>query len=195
MNLFYSVMEADGDLLEPFTPSEDPPAEASDQQQGQTNEQTSTDMGADDLPPEPGGGMEDLSFDEIGGEGEDQNGDNSQDGENGEPQNQHLSQKANDIMNQRLYQQWLTKNDEIQETLDNLQAILPILPSDVVAQNDKSINRLNRALNHSKDYVLNRFVNLSYGENLSEFQKLDSLYTLLQAEIDSVLKKFQKDSE
>ena len=193
-SLFDIVMEADGDLLEPFTPSEDPAADMADQQQGQSNEQPPADMGADDLPPDAGGGMEDLGgFDETGGDMEDQ-GEN-QDGENADQPNQQLAQKSDDILNQNLYQQWLIKNDDMETTLDNLQAIIPILPCDVVDQNDKSINRLNRVLMYSKDYVLNKFTNMSYGENLMEYQKLDALYTLLQNEIDSVLKKFQKDSE
>lgn len=193
-SLFDIVMEADGDLLEPFTPSEDPAADMADQQQGQSNEQPPADMGADDLPPDAGGGMEDLGgFDETGGDMEDQ-GEN-QDGENADQPNQQLAQKSDDILNQNLYQQWLIKNDDMETTLDNLQAIIPILPCNVVDQNDKSINRLNRVLMYSKDYVLNKFTNMSYGENLMEYQKLDALYTLLQNEIDSVLKKFQKDSE
>ena len=193
-SLFDVVMEADGDLLEPFTPSEDPAADMADQQQGQSNEQPPADMGADDLPPDAGGGMEDLGgFDETGGDMEDQ-GEN-QDGENADQPNQQLAQKSDDILNQNLYQQWLIKNDDMETTLNNLQAIIPILPCDVVDQNDKSINRLNRVLMYSKDYVLNKFTNMSYGENLMEYQKLDALYTLLQNEIDSVLKKFQKDSE
>lgn len=192
-SLFDIVMEADGDLLEPFTPSEDPAADMTDQQQGPSNEQPPADMGAEDLPPEAGGGMEDLGFDETGGDMEDQ-GEN-QDGENADQPNQQLAQKSDDILNQNLYQQWLLKNDDMETTLNNLQAIIPILPCDVVDQNDKSINRLNRVLMYSKDYVLNKFTNMSYGENLMEYQKLDALYTLLQNEIDSVLKKFQKDSE
>ena len=192
-SLFDIVMEADGDLLEPFTPSEDPTADMTDQQQGPSNEQPPADMGAEDLPPEAGGGMEDLGFDETGGDMEDQ-GEN-QDGENADQPNQQLAQKSDDILNQNLYQQWLVKNDDMETTLNNLQAIIPILPCDVVDQNDKSINRLNRVLMYSKDYVLNKFTNMSYGENLMEYQKLDALYTLLQNEIDSVLKKFQKDSE
>lgn len=195
-NLFYAVMEAEGDLLEPFTPTEEPEADMADQQD-QTGEQPPADMGADS-PPDPGGGMEDLdSFDETGGDMEDQP--EGEDGENGEGnqsnQNQNLSQKANDVLNQRLYQQLLTRNDEIQQTIDNLQAILPVLPNDVVVQNDKSINRLKRALTSGQDYALNKFVSMGYGENLLFYQKLDSLYTLLQNEIDSVLEKFQKDSE
>ena len=195
-NLFYTVMEAEGDLLEPFTPTEEPTDEIADQQQGQTNEQPPADMGADDLPPDPGGGMEDLSFDETGGE-EDQSGeDGQQNGENSEDQaSTKLSQKANDVLNQQLYQELLNRNDEVQEIIDNLQAILPILPNDVVVQNDKSINRLKRALANAQDYALNKFVNMGYGENRLYYEKLTSLYTLLQNEIDSVLKKFQKDSE
>ena len=195
-NLFYTVMEAEGDLLEPFTPTEEPEADMAGQQQDQTNEQPPADMGADS-PPDPGGGMEDLgSFDETGGDMEDQpeGEDGEQEGNQNNP-GQNLSQKANDVLNQRLYQQLLTRNDEIQETIDNLQAILPVLPNDVVVQNDKSINRLKRALINGQDYALNKFVSMGYGENLLYYQKLDSLYTLLQNEIDSVLKKFQSDDD
>ena len=195
-NLFYAVMEAEGDLLEPFTPTEEPEADMADQQQGQTDEQPPADMGADS-PPDPGGGMEDLgSFDETGGDMEDQpEGEEGQNGEGQPQQNQNLSQKANDVLNQRLYQQLLNRNDEIQETIDNLQAILPVLPNDVVVQNDKSINRLKSALTHGQDYALNKFVSMGYGENLLYYQKLDSLYTLLQNEIDSVLKKFDEKDD
>lgn len=193
-NLFYAVMEAEGDLLEPFTPTEEPEADMADQQQGQTDEQPPADMGADS-PPDPGGGMDELgSFDETGGDMEDQpEGEEGQNGEGQPQQNQNLSHKANDVLNQRLYQQLLNRNDEIQETIDNLQAILPVLPNDVVVRNDKSINRLKSALTHGQDYALNKFVSMGYGENLLYYQKLDSLYTLLQNEIDSVLKKFEKD--
>ena len=196
-NLFYAVMEADGDLLEPFTPTEEPEAGMAEEQQGQTNEQPPADMGADS-PPDPGGGMEDLgSFDETGGDMEGEPGEEGDD-PNGEGQNatnQNLSQKANDVLNQRLYQQLLNRNDEIEEIIDNLQAILPVLPYDVVAKNDKSINRLKRALTNGQEYALNKFVSMGYGENLLYYQKLDSLYTLLQNEIDSVLKKFEKDEQ
>ena len=193
-NLFYTVMEADGDLLEPFTPTDEPEPDMAGQQQGQTNEQPPADMGADDLPPDAGGGMDDIGFDETGGEDEIAGEDEQQNGENSDNKSsEKLSEKANDVLNQQLYQQLLNRNDDIQETLDNLQAILPILPNDVVVQNDKSINRLKRALTNAQDYALNKFVNMGYGENLMYYQKLDSLYTLLRNEIDSVLEKFQKD--
>ena len=190
-NLFYAIMEAEGDLLEPFEPSDEPEADVPDPQQGQTEEQPPADMGAD-APPETTD-MEDLSFDETGGDEGDANEENADGNQDQKPES--LSQKANDVLNQRLYQQMLDRNSEIEEILNNLQSIIPLLPYDVVVQNDKSINRLKRALTNGQEYVLNKFVNLSYGENLLYYQKLDSLYTLLQDAIDSVLKKFQKDSE
>lgn len=192
-NLFYAIMEAEGDLMEPFAPTEEPEPNIDDQQQGQTGEQPPADMGAD-LPPEPTD-MEDLSFDGTGGDEGDIGGDQGESNDDNQEKPDTLSQKANDVLNQQLYQQMLDKNSEIEETLENLQAIIPLLPYDVAALNDNSINRLRRALTNAQDYVLNKFVNLSYGENLLYYQKLTTLYTLLQDEIDSVLKKFQKDSE
>lgn len=193
-NLFYTVMEAEGDMLEPFDPNAEPPMdEMTDQQQGQTEEQPPADMGADS-PPEATD-MEDLSFDETGGDMEESNEGDQSSGDADEQKTKSLSQKANDVLNQRLYQQMLNRNSEIEETIENLQAIIPLLPYDVVTQNDNSINRLKRALTNGQEYVLNKFVNMSYGENLLYYQKLDSLYTLLQDAINSVLNKFQKDSE
>lgn len=193
-NLFYAVMEAEGDLLEPFEPSDEPAAEGTDQQQGQTPEQPPADMGADSPPDSTD--MEDLGgFDDTGGDMDEDGGD-GQDSENSENQGEEkLSKKANDVLNQRLYQQMLERNSEIEETIENLQSLIPILPYKVVAENDRSINRLKSALAKGQDYVLNQFVNAGYGENLLYYQKLDSLYTLLQNEIDSVLKKFQKEAE
>lgn len=193
-NLFYTVMEAEGDMLEPFDPNAEPPMdEMTDQQQGQTEEQPPADMGADS-PPEATD-MEDLSFDETGGDMEESNEGDQSSGDADEQKTKSLSQKANDVLNQRLYQQMLNRNSEIEETIENLQAIIPLLPYDVVTQNDNSINRLKRALTNGQDYVLNKFVNMSYGENLLYYQKIDSLYTLLQDAINSVLNKFQRDSE
>ena len=194
-NLFYAVMEADGDLLEPFDPAA-AEAEVADEQQGQPPEQPPADMGPDS-PPEATdmdelGGFDETGGDMDGGENGDPNDPNQQ---NQPPQDRKLSQKANDALNQKLYQQFVERNSEIEETLENLQAIIPILPYDVVSQNDKSINRLKSALTVAQDYVLNKFVKAGYGENLWEYQRMDALYTLLQNKINKTLKTFQKDHE
>lgn len=192
-NLFYAVMEADGDLLEPFDPAA-AEAEVADEQQGQPPEQPPADMGPDS-PPEATdmdelGGFDETGGDMDGGENGDPNDPNQQ---NQPPQDRKLSQKANDALNQKLYQQFVERNSEIEETLENLQAIIPILPYDVVSQNDKSINRLKSALTVAQDYVLNKFVKAGYGENLWEYQRMDALYTLLQNKINKTLKTFQND--
>ena len=194
-NLFYAVMEADGDLLEPFDPAA-AEAEVADEQQGQPPEQPPADMGPDS-PPEATdmdelGGFDETGGDMDGGENGDPNDPNQQ---NQPPQDRKLSQKANDALNQKLYQQFVERNSEIEETLENLQAIIPILPYDVVSQNDKSINRLKSALTVAQDYVLNKFVKAGYGENLWEYQRMDALYTLLQNKINKTLKTFQNDHE
>ncbi len=194
-NLFYAVMEADGDLLEPFNPAA-AEAEVADEQQGQPPEQPPADMGPDS-PPEATDMDELGGFDETGGDMDGgENGDPNDPNQQGQPpQDRKLSQKANDALNQKLYQQFVERNSEIEETLENLQAIIPILPYDVVSQNDKSINRLKSALTVAQDYVLNTFVKAGYGENLWEYQRMDALYTLLQNKINKTLKTFQNDHE
>ena len=193
--LFYAVMEADGDLLEPFDAAA-AEAEVADEQQGQPPEQPPADMGSDSPPDATD--MDELGgFDETGGDMDGgENGDPNDPNQQGQPQQtRNLSQKANDALNQKLYQQFVERNTAIEETLENLQAIIPILPYDVVQKNDLSINRLKTALTHAQDYVLNKFVKAGYGENLWEYQRTDALYTLLQNKINSVLQKFQRDHE
>lgn len=194
-DLFYTVMEADGDLLEPFDAAA-AEAEVADEQQGQPPEQPPADMGPDSPPDATD--MDELGgFDETGGDMDGgENGDPNDPNQQGQPeQTRNLSQKANDALNQKLYEQFVRRNSDIEETLENIQAIIPILPYDVVQNNDKSINRLKSALTTGQDYVLNKFVSAGYGENLFFYQRLDALYTLLQNNINSVLKKFQKDNK
>lgn len=194
-NLFYAVMEADGDLLEPFDAAA-AEAEVADEQQGQPPEQPPADMGPDSPPDATD--MDELGgFDETGGDMDGgENGDPNNPNQQGQPeQPEKLSQKANDALNQRLYAQFVARNTDIQETLDNIQAIIPALSYEIVQKNDKSINRLKTALTTGQNYILNKFVKSSYGENLWMYQRLDALYTLLQNDINSVLKKFMKDNE
>lgn len=190
-SLFFTVMEAEGDLLEPFSQTEEPPMDMPEQQQDQTPEQPPADMGADS-PPEATD-MEDLSLDDTGGEMDDAGSEGDDSGGESEKNDEKLSEKANDILNQRLYQKMLERNSEIEENIENIQTIIPLLPYKVVSKNDLPLNRLKRALTKGQEYVLHDFVNAGYGENLRFYHSLNSLYNLLQDEIDSNLKEFQKD--
>ena len=105
-----------------------------------------------------------------------------------------ISTKTNNILNERLYDQMIHRNKEIEDIVDNLQKISPILPSDVVYENDKSLNQLKQALSLGKSYVIDKFINAEYGENMLFFTKLDSLYVLLMDKINSNLKGINNSS-
>ena len=195
--LFFTVMEAEGDLLQPFddgggdAPAEDvaPPA-------------TDNSGGGDDLDSPPplneDSDMDlsgDMSSDSLDTGGDDMGGDDSTDNEEDEADKKDtkLSDKANNILNQQLYQKMVNRNNEIEEILNNIRDIVPLLPYDVVKSNDESINHLKSALMKGQKYVINDFVDSGYGENLLFYQKLDSLYVLLLNQIDTNLKKIKNN--
>ena len=86
----------------------------------------------------------------------------------------------------------IDRNNEIQELIDDIQKLTPLIPYDAVQSNDASLNRLKSALSEGQKYVINRFVDSKYGENLMFYQKLDTLYVLLLNSIDNNLKKIKK---
>ena len=197
-SIFFTVMEAEGDELQPFDgdsddaptadiPSEDIAPPATD----------STDSGdIADPPPlsDDGGGDFDMpSFGEDDAGSEDTTGgDASNNEEEADKQDTSLSDKANKILNEQLYKKMVARNNEIDEILATLKTIIPSLPYDVVNDNNDLIDKLKNALNKGKNYVINDFVDSGYGENQLFFQELDSLYTLLLDQIDKKLKKAMK---
>ena len=195
-SLFFAVMEAEGDELQPFdagsaevadAPSEDiaPPA---------TDNSGGGDLG-EPPPMDDAGGMDMPEFggDDMGG-GDDMSGGDSS-GENNEEEadkeDTKLSDKANNILNQQLYNRMKDRNSEIEEILGNLKELIPLLPYDVVKSNDELVNQLKDALEKGQKYVINDFVDSGYGENQLFYQKLDSLYVLLLNRIDTNLKKIK----
>jgi len=197
-NFFYMVMEAEGDLVQPFDdgggadmPSEDiaPPA---------TNDPSG------EPPPlsDDGGGLDSMSFDDSGGGDDFGSIDDGGSGDGGGEDNDEadkkdtsLSDKANNILNQQLYQTIVNRNSEIEEILNNIKQLVPLLPMEVVNSNDTSIGHLKTALQKGQNYVLNDFVDAGYGENLLFYEKLNSIYTLLLNKIDSNLKKIKNKNQ
>lgn len=196
-NLFFTIMEADGDEPTPMdtggdTPPEDiaPPA---------------TDTGGgDDLgdPPELNDSSGDLgvpSMDDMGGGTDDFGGSDDSSGENDDEEadksDNRLSDKANNILNEQLYKKMVARNNEIEEILSSIKDLVPLLPYDVVKSNDDSVNHLKTALQKGQKYVINDFVDSGYGENQLFYQKLDSLYVLLLNRIDTNLKKIKTKNE
>jgi hypothetical protein len=195
-DLFLMVMEAEGDLVQPFD------ANASD-----TSAPDTATTSPEQPPPEPDGmdeppplnqsdevapmdaDMNDFGDDQSQQDENDDNQDGTKDG------NEKLSEKANAILNQKLYQQFIDRNKEIEDILDNLQKLVPMLPYEVVKQNDGYVNRLKTALDKGKKYAIEKFVDSKYGENLLYFHKLDALYNLLEDEINKNLKSFETDDK
>jgi hypothetical protein len=193
-NFFYMVMEADGDEIEPFDDSagDDAPADAPPED---TAPPATDDGGSDEPPPlndEDDGSM-DMGMDDssLGDDSSDDSG-GSDDGDDADKKDENLANKANNILNQQLYQKIVNRNAEIEEILMNLKSVVPLLPYSVVKSNDASVTKLKTVLEKGQKYVVNDFIDSGYGENLLFFQKLDSLYTLLLNKIDSNLKEINK---
>lgn len=189
-NLFFIVMEADGDEMTPMdtgdTGGDIPPEDIAP---------PAMDNGdASSEPPplsEDDGGMnfdDAMSSDDDSGMGSDDSGGSSDD-EEADKDDTKLSDKANNILNEELYKRMVARNNEVDEILNSIKKIVPLLPSDVVKATDDSVVSLKTALNKGQKYVVNDFVDSGYGENLLFFNKLDSLYKLLLDKIDKNLKK------
>lgn len=196
-NLFQFVMEADGDLVEPFDAgaAESEPAPTTADAPAVTDSPPQPD---DMPPPLSDDGGQDLSFDasdenpgdQSDEENQDENQDGSSDGASNEKE-EKPSEKANNILNQELYTQFLARNKEISDIIDNLGLIAPVLSTEITDKNDPNLSRLKAALTKGQEYVLNDFIDAKYGENLLFFKKLDTLYTALLDEINKNLKKVQ----
>ena len=151
------------------------------------------------LPDDPSGGMGDMSFDM--GDGMDMGGDPNAMGEDQQPEEgtqnggEKLSEKANSILNQKLYTQMMERNQEIEDTIESINRLVPLLPYSTIKENDSNMTRLKAALDKGKAYLISNFVGAKYGENLIFFQKLDALYTLLIEQINDNLKKLKNSDE
>lgn len=201
-NLFFMVMEADGDEMTSFDadntggdiPPEDiaPPAMDDDNNTTSSPEPPSLNdndagMDFDDALSDAGGDSDmDTMGDSSGNDGSDNN-------EEADKDDTKLSDKANNILNEELYKRMVARNNEIDEILNSIKQIVPLLPSDVVKNTDSSVVSLKTALAKGRKYVVDDFVDAGYGENLLFFNKLDSLYKLLLDKIDKNLKKINTD--
>lgn len=190
-NLFHIIMEADGDPLEAFDPGESADAAPAEQP---AEPAPAPEQGDDTPPPPTDEGMDELAGFDDTAEGDDQMGgdETSEDGTNDESQeDEKLSEKANSVLNQALYQKMVKRNQDIENTLNSIQQIVPVLPYEVIKSNDADLTRLKTALEKGQKYVLEKFVDSGYGENLLYFEKLDALYTLLLNNINRNLKKVE----
>lgn len=193
-NLFYMVMEADDEELQPFS-MDDVPAD---------DTAPAEDMPNEDTPQEPDNGppsLEEntgdaLSFPGVddGGDTTDTNndegtGDDNNDNATENNEDEKLSAKANAVLNKDLYDKFIQKNSEVEEVLENLQKLSAAIPFSIVKEIDTPVIQLKSALDAGKNYVIEKFVDTKYGGNLLYYKKLEALYALLMDKINSNLKK------
>ena len=197
-NLFTFIMEADdipdfdpgdtgGDALPDATgdASPDTPAPASDGPPPEMNEMD------DNFDFNPEG--EDTGNDMGDETNMDENPDEQNPDDNAEGEN--IGEKTNAILNQRLYETLNKRNTEVENTLEQIQAVIPILPYEIVQELDKPLNQLKTALSKGQAYAIDKFLNAEYGENLLFFEKLNSAYILIEDKIDKIIKKAQKEKK
>ena len=188
-DLFTFVMEAEGDLAEPFDPG--------------TDEEPATDQNAEmDTAP---AGDQDLvgpvpTSDDMGEMPMDSdetmtNGDTGDDNSEDQKDDTSQSEKAANILNQRLYQEMIERNSKIESILKNIDKLQSVLPFDVSRSIQPFITDLKTALFTGQSYVVNDFVDTGYGENRLYYNKLNALYTALLNSIDSQLKKVKTEEE
>jgi len=189
-NLFKAFMEAEGDLLQDFDP------EASDDDQiasddGSTesapSEQSASPM--DDLLTPPPGEGDELSMDDSGTE--EGRGEEGEDGEQKEEES--ISKKVSNNLNSELLNKFTEKNEFVDKTIESLRKLIPLLPAEVVQKVNDQIKTLNAAAEKGKEYVINKFIDKEYGENLIYFEKLNILYELLLKNINTDIKTIQNN--
>lgn len=185
-DLFLMVMEADGDLVQPMDagPEADVPADNQQMDEAPAGDQ-------DLVGPVP---MSDDESMDMGSEDTMMNGDTGEEGnQEDQKDDTSISEKASNILNQRLYQQMISRNKEIEDILKNIDKLQSVLPYDVTHAIQPFITDLKTALYTGQSYVVNDFVDTAYGENSLYYNKLNALYTALLNSIDSNLKKVDID--
>lgn len=185
-DLFLMVMEADGDLVQPMDagPEADMPVDNQQMDEAPAGDQ-------DLVGPVP---MSDDESMDMGSEDTMMNGDTGEEGnQEDQKDDTSISEKASNILNQRLYQQMISRNKEIEDILKNIDKLQSVLPYDVTHAIQPFITDLKTALYTGQSYVVNDFVDTAYGENSLYYNKLNALYTALLNSIDSNLKKVDTD--
>lgn len=153
-----------------------------------------------DLPPEMNDGGDDtFNFNMDGDEGGDNNDTTDEAGgedatEDDATENE-LGTRTNDILNERLYRRLTERNGEIENTIEQIQAVLVALPYNTVKDIDRPLNQLKTALAKGQSYAIDNFINAEYGVNLLFFEKLNSCYILIEDTIDGILKKASKTED
>lgn len=197
-DLFTFIMEADDIPDFEFDPG-DTGGDAQPDTTGDASPDT-PDPASDGPPPEMNETEDNFDFnpegDTTGNDmGDESNPDESQDEQNPEDNKEgnDIGKKTNDILNERLYHELNDRNTSVENTLEQIRAVIPILPYETVQELDKPLNQLKTALSKGQSYAIDKFINAEYGENLLFYEKLNSAYILIEDKIDKIIKKVKNN--
>ena len=184
-NLFRIIMEAEtDDQLQSFDGGTDQGSQ--EQQMNPPVDSAAPESGYQSDPP-PLNDDSDMGFEDAGGTDQMQEIDET----DGSSDNEKMSVKTSNLLNQQLYEKLSSRNSEIEKYIDSISTILPIIPFENTDVSDKYIQKLRDALYIGQDYAINNFSNKDYGENNMFFIKLDQSYSLILDELNMILKKIK----
>ena len=187
-------------------PGDDPPPDAGDNMSTEVEDPSPPDMASEDMgfdsPPDIGG--DDMGMADMGGGFDDSPPDMGEegfaseegDGQTAEDPNEamQLDDKVSAIMNQRLYQKYLSLinriSNEISQIKNNNDILYSISPDslDII----ESLNKLDENIHL---YLKNNFMNEDYSKNLLFFNKCINLWPLLNKVFDKKIKSGIRNSE
>lgn len=184
------MFEADGDPPEIDSGTE----EASVDDNGPPD--IDNDMGGEDGPPDLDADMGDMdpgfddgSFDDGGGGFEDDGSDQGESEDDQNPENLNLPEKISAIMNNQLYQRYLSMlnsvGTQITQMTDNSDVLLSLMKDDY----SDVLNVLKKLNENIRLWMKNNFIHEDYSKNLLFFNMCLNLLNLLNTSLDKKIKK------
>lgn len=163
----------------------------------------SNEQGSDDMPPDlnmddTGGDFDDTSFGDEGmddagfGEDESGEGDDSNNQEDN-PDNMNLPEKVSAIMNNQLYQRYLSMlnsvGTQISQMTDNGDVLFSLMKDGY----SELLNKFKKLDENIKLWMKNNFINSDYSKNLLFFNMCLNLQSLLNESFNKKIKKGVKE--
>lgn len=167
------------------------------------SDDSSNEQGSDDMPPDlnmddTGGDFDDTSFGDEGmddagfGEDESGEGDDSNNQEDN-PDNMNLPEKVSAIMNNQLYQRYLSMlnsvGTQISQMTDNGDVLFSLMKDGY----SELLNKFKKLDENIKLWMKNNFINSDYSKNLLFFNMCLNLQSLLNKSFNKKIKKGVKE--
>lgn len=167
------------------------------------SDDSSNEQGSDDMPPDlnmndTSGDFDDTSFGDEGmddaGFGEDESGgEDASNNQEDNPDNMNLPEKVSAIMNNQLYQRYLSMlnsvGTQISQMTDNGDVLFSLMKDGY----SELLNKFKKLDENIKLWMKNNFINSDYSKNLLFFNMCLNLQSLLNESFNKKIKKGVKE--